>query len=315
MNILGIETSCDETAISIVQDGRTVLYNGLRSSMKEFLEAGGVIPEQAARKQLEYMPVLLKEALETDIHFDAIAVTESPGLQSSLLVGRTTAHTLGVVHNVPVFLINHTQGHLASVFLDTDFTIEFPVLTLSLSGGHTELWLRTGHSEGTLLGTTQDDAIGEAFDKGANLLGLPYPGGPAIAHCAQNGNPLAYQFPLPLQGKPGLHFSYSGLKTALRNVIATLNVQNEQIKADVCASYEHALCNHITDRLHKALKQHSVAQVHLVGGVAANKHLRLQVQQTCTNVPVYWPTKLEYCTDNAAMIAGAAYFNKQFTVP
>ena len=308
MNILGIETSCDETSISIVQNGQEVLVNYIRSSMKDFGATGGVIPEQAARKQIEFMPLILKEVLATNIPFDAIAVTSEPGLQSSLLVGKTTAQMLAKLFSVPLYEIHHTQGHVSSIWLDQDIDVLYPALCLSVSGGHTELWYRTSPSVGTLVGATQDDAVGEAFDKGAALLGLSYPGGPAIARCAENGNPFAYPFPLPLKGKSGYNFSYSGLKTALRMLLEKENI-NVTTKANLCASYQHGLCAHLVDRLQKAAKEYAVQQIHLVGGVAANTYLRELIQQTFPQHTCVWPSKLEYCTDNAAMIASAAYFD------
>ena len=183
------------------------------------------------------------------------------------------------------------------------------MLTLSASGGHTELWLRTAHTRGTLLGRTRDDAAGEAFDKGAQLLGLPYPGGPAIARLAQTGNPHTHAFPLPLSADDTLDFSFSGLKTALRYLLQRREAWTEPERVDIAASYQHALCRHLTDRLIRAARLHpEIREVHLVGGVSANESLRRMVRESVPGLTVRTPSKLSYCTDNAAMIAAAATF-------
>jgi N6-L-threonylcarbamoyladenine synthase len=303
--ILGIETSCDETALAYVQDGTTVLANYISSSMNSFSSTGGVIPELAARKQIELLPRILHQILNEPYMADAIAVTCEPGLQSSLLVGKTTAYVLGSILSLPVIPIHHTLGHIHSIALERSANdIRFPCLTLSLSGGHTELWLRKSQHEHVLLGKTCDDAIGEAFDKGAAILGLSYPGGPAIAKAALGGNPNAVQFPLPLRNKPGYDFSYSGLKTALRQ---HWQEHSQSISiVDIAASYQDALCNHIIDRLERAINDYPVQQIHLVGGVSANLRLRELLQEKIP-VPLLTPTEFCYCTDNAAMIAAAAF--------
>jgi N6-L-threonylcarbamoyladenine synthase len=313
VNILGIETSCDETSISIVQNGTKVLTLLTQSSMESFTHTGGVIPEQAARKQMEFIPEMIHQILKGDVSFDAIAVTTEPGLQSSLLVGKTTASILRSLYAVPLIPVHHTQGHICSIWLEQSTPIVYPALCVSLSGGHTELWLRTSPTEGVLLGQTQDDAIGEAFDKGATLLGLEYPGGPAIAREAVNGNPQAYQFPIPLHGKSGYNFSYSGLKTALRTAIQTHDELTTAERSDLCASYQHALCVHIVTQLKKAAQEYDVEQIHIVGGVAANIYLRERIQQVLPSKQVIWPSTIAYCTDNAAMIASAGYFALQAT--
>ncbi|MBI3331966.1 tRNA (adenosine(37)-N6)-threonylcarbamoyltransferase complex transferase subunit TsaD [Candidatus Peregrinibacteria bacterium] len=309
MLILGIETSCDETAAAVVEDGVHVKSSIIASSKKFFERKTGVIPEEAARKQVECMiPVLeaaLKDATIDPSALDAIAVTRGPGLLGSLLVGTTTARLLASTWKKPLIGVHHTLGHLSSTWLEAQDAPAFPILTLSASGGHTDLWLRTSHMSGMLLGATRDDAAGEAFDKGASLLGLPYPGGPSIAKAAESGNPHAYTFPIPLAQEDTLDFSYSGLKTSLKYLLRDL--KGEGILADLAASYQHAICAHLADRFARALGKHPEAkELHVVGGVSANTVLR-EMLRTLPR-PFRAPVKLSYCTDNAAMIASAGYF-------
>lgn len=308
--ILAIETSCDETAVSVVEDGTRVRSNMIATSRDAFAKTGGVIPEEAARKQLECMlPVLgqaLREAGCTKEDIDALAVTKGPGLLGSLLIGTVTARTLASLWGKPLIGVHHTLGHLSSTWLDTteEDAPLFPILTLSASGGHTELWYRTGHTRGSLLGRTRDDAAGEAFDKGASLLGLPYPGGPSVAKSAAQGDENAFEFPIPLKQEGTLDFSYSGLKTALKY---TLRDRPDAKTEDLAASFQKAINLQLLDRFRKALERHpDTKEVHLVGGVSANLHLR----EVCAALPVRlrFPTQIRYCTDNAAMIASAAYF-------
>lgn len=312
MRILGIETSCDETAAAVVDDGRTVRSNVITSSRDEFARTGGVIPEEAARKQLECMQPVLKAALDeagcTMKEIDAIAVTRAPGLLGSLLVGNVAARTLAWIHDVPLIGVHHTLGHLSSPWLGLEPGDDptFPILTLSASGGHTDLWLRTSHTHGTLLGQTRDDAAGEAFDKGASLMGLPYPGGPAIAHAATGGDHLAFPFPLPLAGDGSFDWSFSGLKTSLRYLLRDDPAATGKM-ADLAASFEYAICRHLVDRVSKALEAHpEVKEVHVVGGVSANKRLRNMIDALGTRAR--WPVTGHYCTDNGAMIAAAGAF-------
>lgn len=312
MRILGIETSCDETAVGIVENGRRVRSNVIASSMGDFARTGGVIPEEAARKQLECMQPVLKGALiEADCtmeDIDAIAVTRAPGLLGSLLVGNVAARTLAWIHGLPLVGVHHTLGHLSSPWLGLEPGDDpaFPILTLSASGGHTDLWLRSSHTRGTLLGHTKDDAAGEAFDKGASLMGLPYPGGPAIASAAAEGDPRAFPFPLPLADDDGFDWSFSGLKTSLRYLVRDDPGALDRLP-DLAASFEYAICRHLIDRVQRALKAHpDVRELHMVGGVSANRRLRAMAE-TC-GVTVRWPSAGAYCTDNGAMIAAAAEF-------
>ncbi|MBM3227433.1 tRNA (adenosine(37)-N6)-threonylcarbamoyltransferase complex transferase subunit TsaD [Candidatus Peribacteria bacterium] len=329
MRILGIETSCDETSAAIVEGGTLVRSCVITSQRALFASTGGVIPEQAAREQVQCMqPVLaacLQEARLTIPEIDAIAVTSGPGLMGSLLVGTVSARALAALHRKPLIGVHHTLGHLSSTWLLADHddkqnikdapcpeplsSCSFPMLTLSASGGHTDLWYRTKHTRGILLGSTRDDAAGEAFDKGASLLGLPYPGGPSIAKAAEHGNPQEFAFPLPLHDDPSLDFSFSGLKTALRY---TLEDQQENALrlSDLAASYQHAICAHLVDRITRALHRHPDSrEVHIVGGVSANTYLRNMLRASLgRRIVVRWPEKLLYCTDNAAMIAAAGEF-------
>ncbi len=320
MRILAIESSCDETSIAVVEDGAVVLSNIIASSAVAFKASGGVIPEEAARKQVESILPVLRLALEPlpgkwdDI--DAIAVTKGPGLLGSLLVGTVTARALASLHKKPLIGAHHTLGHLTSTWLNTDpaHSPQFPVLTLSASGGHTELWLRTSHTKGTLIGRTIDDAAGEAFDKGATMLGLPYPGGPSIAKAAETGDDRAFEFPAPLKKERTFNFSFSGLKTSLRYTIRDLlgdqrSEIGDQERCDLAASFQRAICEHLVSRIKMAIDEYpEIKEVHLVGGVSANTVLRAMVSASCTTVTVRFPGKLSYCTDNAAMIAAAAYF-------
>lgn len=312
MRILGIETSCDETAASIVRDGSVVESSVIATSQEVFTDLGGVIPEEAARRQLQcIVPVIERALLDAKADWsmiDAIAVTYGPGLLGSLIVGTTAARTISSIRGIPLICVHHTLGHLSSPWLDAPDPPLFPCLTLSASGGHTDLWYRTSHTKGDLLGSTLDDAAGEAFDKGASLLGLPYPGGPSIAKCAAGGNPAAFRFPSPLQGVDTLDFSFSGLKTALRYIIRDLETPLENCKADLAASFQHAICEHLTSRIAGAMKRRPDArEIHIVGGVSANTCLR-EMMRSKTTRNVRAPVKIQYCTDNAAMIAAAGFF-------
>lgn len=321
MKILGIETSCDETSAAVVEDGVRALSNVIATSKAAFAGTTGVIPEEAARKQVEcILPVLhasLTEARLTPEHIDAIAVTRGPGLLGSLLVGTVTARALSALWKKPLVGVHHTLGHLSSVWLEADPLPVFPSITLSASGGHTELWLRTAHTTGLLLGATRDDAAGEAFDKGASLLGLPYPGGPSISCAGTSGSPAAFEFPMPLHDEPGFDFSFSGLKTSLKYTLRDLEKERSEKKFDredllshLAASFEYAICRHLISRIERAMEEHpEVREIHVVGGVSANTRLREMLKKLSR--PARFPVKLSYCTDNAAMIASAGYFLMQ----
>lgn len=316
--ILGIETSCDETAAAIVEDGTVVRSNVIASSLRDHEKYGGVFPEVAARRQLEYIiPVIDRAFAEAGItkeEIDAIAVTKGPGLLTSLLVGTTAARMLSSLLRRPLIGVHHTLGHLSSVWLECADVIQFPVLSLSVSGGHTELWIRQSHTCGEVLGRTRDDAAGEAFDKGATLLGLPYPGGPALSKMAEAGNPHFVEFPKPLHSERTCDFSFSGLKTALKYALRDrggIGAFSDIEKKDMAASFQEAINAHLVAGIDHALELHpEVREIHLVGGVSANKRLRemLQTVSARRSVLLRMPLKMAYCTDNAAMIASAGYF-------
>ncbi len=316
VRLLGIETSCDETAAAVVEDS-VVRSCVIASSQAAFRASGGVIPEHAARRQLECILPVIEQALDGVIAdprtLDAIAVTKGPGLLGSLLIGTTSARVLSHTWGVPLVGVHHTLGHLSSTWLrlpeqEIDEPV-FPLLALSVSGGHTEIWLRTSHTQGKLVGRTRDDAAGEAFDKGATLLGLPYPGGPAIAEAAMNGDTSAFVLPSPLKQEDTLDFSFSGLKTALRYTIRDMGGDPSLRLHDLAASYEAALCRHLVDRVARACKRFpDVKEVHVVGGVSANRTLRKMLTDHLPSVAVRAPAAFTYCTDNAAMIAAAGGF-------
>jgi N6-L-threonylcarbamoyladenine synthase len=320
MMILGIETSCDETSVAVVKDGTQVLSVVISSSQAMFAKLAGVIPEEAARRQVECMQPVLTEALKqanaSMDDMDAIAVTKGPGLLGSLLIGTTCARVLASIHKKPLIGVHHTLGHLSSTWLEAEDEPLFPIITLSASGGHTDLWHRTSHIKGKLIGRTRDDAAGEAFDKGASMLGLPYPGGPAIGRISSEGNHTAFAFPLPLSQEHTLDFSFSGLKTSLRYLLRDhewldASTIPEATKKDIAASFQHAICRHLVDRIKKSLEQYPEAQeIHVVGGVSANTYLRTLLKDFCASSGVVFraPKKGIYCTDNAAMIASAGFF-------
>lgn len=318
MIILGIESSCDETAVAVVEDGTNVLSSVISSTKDIFSDLGGVVPEDAARRQVECILPVLHKALEQSglsrDDIDAIAVTKGPGLMGSLLVGTTTARTLAALWKKPLIGVHHTFGHLSSTFLDTEQCTmnneQFPTISLSVSGGHSDVWYRQTHTRGKLLGSTRDDAAGEAFDKGAAMLGLPYPGGPSISKAAESGDETAFDFPRPLHGEETYDFSFSGLKTALKYTIQECTMNNEQCPTSaLAASYQFAICLHLAKSIELGLKEYpDVKEVHIVGGVSANLRLRKMLQEICGGRTLKHPSTIQYCTDNAAMIAAGGYF-------
>lgn len=371
MRILGIESSCDETAIAIVEDGRKILSNVVVSQIDIFAAYGGVIPEIAARSHLEaIMPVLhqaFKEAgftkettltaptinnssssTQTSVEskasaptvddwskIDAIAVTHTPGLLGSLLVGTLTARTLAILHQKPLYAVHHLKSHIYANWLNHQQTAqetqvstpEFPLISLIISGGHTQIVTMPTHQKFEIIGTTRDDAVGECFDKVAKILGLPYPGGPSIAKAAKNGNNKRYSFPHPMTGS--LDFSFSGLKTAvLREVQKAVNqpisfpstklapLLTDQQKADFAASFEQTATDILIEKIKLALKQNPETKSLVVaGGVSANQRLRhnlklfIEQQNSKLNnkIKLFFPEP-RFSGDNGAMVASAAYY-------
>ncbi len=290
MTILGIETSCDETAAAIVEDGVKIISNVVASSQSLHAKFGGIIPENAAREQVKSMIPVIKEALITDV--DAIAVTVGPGLIGSLLVGVETAKALALVWKKPIIPVNHLVGHIYANWLDGKVP-QFPALVLIVSGGHTELVLMRDHGEFKLIGSTRDDAAGECFDKCARILNLGYPGGPAIEKAAIKNN--LCKLPRPMINQKNYDFSFSGLKTAVMN-------SKEKNKNFLAYELQEAITDVLVKKTLRAAEEFQPKSILLCGGVAANKRLREKIPQAI--VP---PVNL--CTDNAAYIASAAYFN------
>lgn len=318
--ILGIETSCDETSVGIVQDGRQLLANVTASSADLHAPFGGIIPEIAARSHIEAILPTIATALDnaqlTWHEIDGIAVTAGPGLLGSLLIGTATARTLAAAYQKPLYAVNHVVAHTYANML-VDPQPVFPLLSLSASGKHSDLIWFDGPLDYHLLGETQDDAAGEAFDKVARMLGLPYPGGPAISAAAEHGDMHAFTLPKPKIGN-SLDFSFSGLKTAVLRALQTavggdFRLSSTEIPArlttrqvgDMAASFQHTVCEILVDHLLEAYRQHRPQNVVIAGGVAANQHLRAEVTRRLPVGVNYAP--IELCTDNGAMVAALGY--------
>ncbi|MCY4071073.1 MAG: tRNA (adenosine(37)-N6)-threonylcarbamoyltransferase complex transferase subunit TsaD [Chloroflexi bacterium] len=325
--ILGIETSCDDTAAAVVSDGRVAHSNVVSSQLDLHAQFGGVFPEVASRAHAESISAVVNRAMdEADVCYqqlDAIAVTQGPGLIGSLLVGINFAKGLALATDKPLLGINHLEGHVYSLLLEpNNADIHFPVVVLIASGGHSELLLMTGHGEYRRLGGTIDDAAGEAFDKVGRTLGLPFPGGPAIERAARNGDATAYSFPIAQTGSP-YDFSFSGLKTAVLRQVTVQPTGPGQRKrrrgaekraqlrydidiADVAAAFQGAVTEALTRVTIRAARQFHCTEIWLSGGVSANQMLRHKMREE-SRLPVRYPP-LALCTDNAAMIAAAAHY-------
>jgi N6-L-threonylcarbamoyladenine synthase len=308
--ILGIETSCDETAAALVTDEGCIRSSVVSSQADLHSRFGGVVPEVASRRHLELIGPVVREALgEADATLDdveRIAVTQGPGLIGALLVGIAAAKAIAWSRRLPLAPVDHLDGHVASLYLQPD-PLEPPFLCLLASGGHTMLLDVRAHGRHVLLGTTLDDAAGEAFDKGARLLGLGYPGGAALDRLAREGDPEAYAF--PVARVPGLDFSFSGLKTALLYAVRELDpAEVEQRRADLAASYQRAIVRALVTRVREAAERAGREQIAIVGGVAANSELR-------ASLPEAAQAPLALCTDNAAMIASAARYAEPLSYP
>lgn len=310
--ILGIESSCDETAAAIVENGRKLLSNVVASQVDLHAQYGGVFPEMASRQHVLSIYPVVEKALK-DAHLgiddiDAIAVTQGPGLAGSLVVGVNMAKGLAQATGIRLLAVNHLEGHVYASWLYTDDpgnAPEFPILALLVSGGHTELDLITDHLTYHRLGGTMDDAAGEAFDKVARLLELGYPGGPAIQKAAATGNPEAIHFPRALLDN-SWDFSFSGLKTAVLRVVNEEKNDPRHSKEDIAASFQAAVVDVLVTKAIRAVEVTGAKSLLLAGGVSANKALREEVLAK-SPVPVFIPP-LKFCTDNAAMIAAAGYF-------
>ena len=305
--IMGIESSCDETSVSIVKNGREVLSNCINSQIKIHEEYGGVVPEIASRCHTEVINGIMKEALKeakvTLDDIDAIAVTQGPGLVGALLVGVSYAKGLSYVTKKPLIAVNHIEGHIAGNYL-THNELKPPFLCLIVSGGHTHLVNVKSYNDFEVLGKTRDDAIGEAFDKVARVVGLGYPGGPKVDNLAKEGTP---NIKLPVTHFDNLDFSFSGIKTAVIN----LNHKDPNInKADLCASFQVAVTNMLITNVTKAINQFNSDKIVIAGGVSRNSFIRKSFDELANelNIKVYYPEPI-LCTDNAAMIAAAGYYN------
>jgi len=308
--ILGIETSCDETASALVTDEGEIRSNVISTQAELHARYGGVVPEVASRRHLELVTPVIREALAeagaTLADVDRLAVTQGPGLIGALLVGLAAAKAIAWSRRLPLVPVDHLDGHVASLYL-RPHPLEPPFLCLLASGGHTMLLDVRSYTEREVLGATLDDAAGEAFDKGARLLGLGYPGGREIDRLARDGDPTAYDF--PVARVPGLDFSFSGLKTALLYAVRELNKEElEARRADLAASYQHAIVQALVGRAREAAERANRDRIAIVGGVAANSALRAALPEA-TAAP------LALCTDNAAMIASAARWVEPLTYP
>jgi N6-L-threonylcarbamoyladenine synthase len=309
-SILAIETSCDDTGAAVIRDG-AILSNviGLQDVHKEY---GGVVPEFASRAHhTAIVPIVDKALNEANIkknELSAIAFTQGPGLLGSLIVGNAFAKSLAYSLNIPLIAVHHIKAHVISNFIDSP-TPTFPFLCLIASGGHTQILLVTDHLNMEILGQTTDDAVGEAFDKIAKMMELPYPGGHLIDKNAANGDRYRFKFPTP--NMPDLDFSFSGIKTAFMNLLNSNKAKDsefvEKNMADLCASIQHTLVTILLNKLYKAIEKTGVREVAIAGGVAANSHLREELVNAKKNIKVYIPA-IRYCVDNAAMVAMAAHY-------
>jgi N6-L-threonylcarbamoyladenine synthase len=314
MKILGIETSCDETSASIVENGTKIISNVVYSSQEMHALTGGIIPENAARQQItSIIPVLNKTFKEVD--FDAIAVTVGPGLIGSLLVGVETARTLAYVFNKPIIPVNHLVAHIYANFIDKNELPTFPSICLVVSGGHTDLILMKNLKTIKYLGGTRDDAAGEAFDKTARLLGLPYPGGPSIAKKADEYTKSNLKlFPRPMIHDKNFEFSFSGLKTSVFKEVKDKNMTN-LLQTKYAAEVQEAIVDVLISKTLAAVIKFNPNSLLLAGGVSANRRLRIKLTKEIIDknikVKLYLP-ELKYCTDNAAVIASAAFFNRKY---
>lgn len=305
MKTLGIETSCDETAIAIYDTENGIIGESVFSQIKMHAEYGGVVPELASRDHCVKIVTVLEEALgDIDINsIDQIAYTSGPGLLGALLIGESFAQGLSTALKIPLLPINHLEGHLMSPVMEFP-EIQTPYISLLVSGGHSMIVDVKERGAYEILGQSQDDAVGEAFDKVGKLLDLPYPGGPHIEKLASNGNPHAYDFPRPMMHSDNLDLSFSGLKTSVLYTVRDIENMTDEIKADIAASFQQAVIDVLTRKIKKAVEASGRSDVIIAGGVAANKALRAAIKdlENSLGIRVFYPS-LKYCGDNAAMIA------------
>lgn len=315
MRILGIETSCDETGVAIYDEEKGLIANQLHTQIALHADYGGVVPELASRDHIRKLAPLLQAALQeanlTAKDIDGIAYTSGPGLVSALLVGSTVARSLAYAWNIPAIGVHHMEGHLLAPMLEEN-PPHFPFVALLVSGGHTQLVRVDGVGRYELLGESIDDAAGEAFDKTAKLLGLDYPGGAALARLALKGTPNRFAFPRPMTDRPGLDFSFSGLKTFAANTLHQVMQEEgeltEQSKADIAYAFQEAVVDTLAIKCKRALKQTGLKRLVIAGGVSANKQLRQTLAELMQQLggEVFYPQP-QFCTDNGAMIAYAGF--------
>ena len=305
MKTLGIETSCDETAVAVYDSEHGIIGESVFSQIKMHAEYGGVVPELASRDHCVKIISVLQEAInQVDLQsIDQVAYTSGPGLLGALLIGESFAQGISSALNVPLIPINHLEGHLMSPVMEFP-EIKVPYICLLVSGGHSMIVDVKDRGDYKILGQSQDDAVGEAFDKVGKLLGLPYPGGPHIERLALKGNPKAYDFPRPMMHSDNLDLSFSGLKTSVLYTVRDIDDLTDKVKADIAASFQQAVIDVLTKKIKKAVELSGRSEVIIAGGVAANKALRAAIKdlENTINIRVYYPS-LKYCGDNAAMIA------------
>lgn len=312
MLVLGLETSCDETGVAVFDTERGLLAHVLHSQVDVHVEYGGVVPELASRDHVRKALPLVQQALDqaacAGSDLDAIAYTAGPGLVGALMVGATLARSLALGWGIPSLAVHHMEGHLLAPMLE-DERPDFPFVALLVSGGHTQLVRVDGIGQYRLLGESLDDAAGEAFDKAAKMMGLPYPGGPHVAQLAERGDPDRFEFPRPMTNRPGLDFSFSGLKTFTLNTLADCRGEGELTecdKADVARAFEEAVVDTLFIKCRRALRQEQLQTLVMAGGVSANRRLRARLEAALgkEGARVFYPAQ-EFCTDNGAMIAYA----------
>lgn len=309
--ILAIESSCDETSIAVVEDGKKVLSNAIYTQIEIHKAYGGVVPEVASRHHIAKVTYVLEQSLKeagvTMEEIDEIAVTNTPGLIGSLMVGINTAKTLSMIYNKPLVMVNHIHGHIYANAIESDF--EFPLLALVVSGGHTELVLMKDHFDFELLGETLDDAVGEAYDKVARVVEVGYPGGPIIDKMSKLGEPT-YQLPHIKLGKDSYDFSFSGLKSAVINLHNKTKMKGETLNYNnLAASFQKAVVDVLAEKTKRAAIEYNAKMVIIAGGVSANSALRERIKEDIESLGIKFSVpSFKYCTDNAAMIGAAAYY-------